>query len=166
MKAIELFGSLVNIHPRYGNNFIDANTFDRRDPAHDAAVQTILALAEAGKFTLLLAYSVKAEIEHPNTPPEIKRQAARLIYSIEVSLTASERATHARIAALIQGNAQPGKHARDAFHLVESAKNGGRHFITEDKRLLRLAPAIWKELLIQVLTPQEFVTDYDFSGER
>ena len=160
MRAIELFGSMVNIHPRYGNNFIDANTLDSRDSAHDAAVQVILAFAEARKFTLLLPYSVKAEIEHPNTPPQIKRQAARLIYSIKVPLTGPELATHARIAALIQGNAQPGKHAKDAFHLVESAKNGGRHFITEDGRLLRLAPAIWKELQIRVLTPQDFVNDY------
>ena len=38
---------------------------------------------------------------------------------MEIPLTRPERATHARIATLIQGNAEPGKHAQDAFHLVE-----------------------------------------------
>lgn len=151
---------MVNIDPRYGNNFIDANVLDRKGSAEDEAVDKILELAEKGEFALLLAYSVKAEIEHPNTPQNVKRRAAGLIYSMRVQLTAQEKATHERIRRLIQGAAQSGQHAADAFHLVESAKNGGRHFITYDRRLLKKAPEIWDALLIRVVTPAEFIADY------
>jgi hypothetical protein len=61
---------------------------------------------------------------------------------------------------LVQGNAKAGQHAADAFHIVESAKNGGRHFITNDQRLLKKAHQIWDALLIRVVSPTDFVADY------
>jgi hypothetical protein len=158
--SIKLFGKEVNLHPTLGNNFIDANTLDRSGEVADAAVERILAFVEDGEFTLLLPYSVQAEIAHPNTPPDVKRLASRLIYSMRVRLTEQEKATHKRIRELIQGNARSDKHADDAFHIVESAKNGGRHFITNDGRLLKKAPEIWQALLIRVLTANEFIHDY------
>jgi len=102
-----------SLNPRFGNNFIDANFFDCTRTDEDAAVDQILKWADDldEDLSLLLPYSVKAEIEHPNTPPEVKRKATQLIYSCEVELTAPERATHAKIAALIQGNAKAGQHA-------------------------------------------------------
>jgi hypothetical protein len=157
---VKLFGKEVNLHPTLGNNFIDANALDHAGEPRGAAVDRILALAEEGEFTLLLPYSVQAEIAHQNTPPKVKRLASRLIYSMLVQLTEQEKATHKWIRELIQGNAGPGKHADDAFHLVESAKNGGRHFITNDGRLLKKAPEIWKALMIRVLTANEFINDY------
>ncbi len=150
----------LNIEPRFGNNFIDANVLDRGTTQHDAAVERILGLVNAGEFTLLLPHSVKSEIEHPNTPMEVKRRAAGLIYSMPVELTAPELATHKRIRTLIQGNAKSGKHDSDAFHLVEAHKYGGRHFITNDTRLLSMASQIWTELQLRVLTPQEFIDEY------
>jgi predicted nucleic acid-binding protein len=150
---------VYHLKPYFGNNFIDANFFDRTGSAEDAAVDQILEWAEDFEqdLSLLLPYSVQAEIEHPNTPAEVKHKARSLIYSIEVELTPPELTTHARIAALIQGNAKTGQHAKDAFHLVESQKNGGRHFITNDQRLLRKAPGIWDALQIKVLKPSDFV---------
>lgn len=162
---IELFGKKINLDPRHGNNFIDANVLDQVGGAANA-VDQILALAEKDEFTLLLPYSVKNEIEHPNTPPEVKRRAARLIYSVPVHLTPSELTTHKRIRQLIRGNSQSEQHANDAFHIVESAKNGGRHFITNDKRLLAMANKIWDALLIRVLTPDDFVADYYPDAKR
>ncbi len=158
--TVNIFGLTVNLNPKFGNNFIDANALDHTGGPEDAAIDRILALAEAGQFTLLLPYSVQRELEHPNTPPETKRKASRLIYSMPVQLTAPEIATHKKIRDLIQGNALPGKHDDDAFHLVESAKNGGRHFITNDDRLLKKGGEIWKALMIRVLTASEFINDY------
>jgi hypothetical protein len=110
------------LDPRFGNNFIDANVLDRTGGPEDAAVDEILRLRDDGAFTVLLPYSVKAEIEHPNTPKEVKERAALLSYSMPVpveELTPDEAATHDKIRALIQGNAKPGQHSKDAFHLVE-----------------------------------------------
>ena len=114
---------------------------------------------DEGDFSVLLPHSVKAEIAHPNTPPDVKRRAARLIYSMPTRLTAPELATHEEIRTLIQGNAKPGQHDRDAFHLVESAKYG-RHFITNDGRLLKKANEIWAMLHLKVLKPSEFLAAY------
>jgi hypothetical protein len=151
--------------PRYGNNFIDANFLHRTGGPEDAAVDTILKLARADEFTLLLPYSVKAEIDRPHTPAEVKRKAAQLSYSMQVQLTAPELARHEKIRALIQGNAKPGEHDKDAFHLVESAKYGGRYFLTNDGRLLNKAAEVWKELLIRVLTASEFLAVYYGKGQ-
>jgi len=151
-----------HLNPRFGNNLIDTNFFDRTRTVEDAAVEQILKWAEDldENLPLLLPYSVQAEVEYPNTPAEVKRRAGRLIYSIKVELTPQELQTHARIAGLTQGNAKAGQHAKDAFHLVESAKNGGRQFITKDQRLLKKAPEIWEALQIKVLKPSEFVRSW------
>ncbi|HEY4341606.1 MAG TPA: hypothetical protein VGM97_16795, partial [Steroidobacteraceae bacterium] len=55
---------------------------------------------------------------------------------------------------------QSGRHAGDSFHLVEAAKYAGRHFITNDGRLLKKAPDIWSALQIRVISPVEFVAEY------
>lgn len=133
--TVNIFGKPVNLDPKFGNNFIDANALHYQGGPEDEVIAKILALAGDRRFTLLLPHSVKQEIEHPNTPADVKRRASGLIYSIPVNLTAQENATHKKIRDLIQGNAKPGKHDADAFHLVESAKYG-RHFITNDRRLL------------------------------
>jgi len=155
-----IFRPLANLHPQLGNNFIDANVLDEGSPDQNDAVKRMLSLAERAVFTLLLPHSVKGEIDHPRTPPEVKRRAAKLIYSRPVQLTVPELETHKRIGELIRGNAKSEQHASDAFHLVEAAKYGGRHFITRDKRLLKKAPEIWRALQIWVLSPTEFIADY------
>jgi hypothetical protein len=148
-----------------GNNFIDANFFDRTGRRQEViAVDEILSIRsnEEDPFTLLLPYSVQMEIEHPRTPEDVKRKAQDICYSIEVELTAHERATHDEIGALIQGNAQPGQHHKDAFHLVESDKYGGRYFITKDRRLLKKADEISKRLPhhLMVVKPSDFLAIY------
>ena len=128
----------------------------------DALIEKILGLSTNDEhgFTLLLPYSVKDEIARPKTPAAVKRRAGSLLYSVPVSLTPNELVTHDRIRVLIQGNAQAGKHDSDAFHLVESQKYGGRHFLTNDIGMLKKKLEIWQELQIWVLTPSEFIADY------
>lgn len=149
-----------DLNPCIGNNFIDANVLDRTGGPEDTAVDTILRLCGESAFRLLLPYSVKAEVEHPNTPAEVKRKATQLIFSMPVNLIGPEATELEKIHALIQGNAKPGQHHRDAFHLFESAKYGGRHFITNDRRLLQKAPEIWASLQIKVLKPSDFLAAY------
>jgi hypothetical protein len=157
---------MLRLDPRYGNNFLDSNALDRTDPVEDAAMDGILRLHEdPDAFTLLLPYSVKAEIEHPNAPPEKKRLAENFVFSMKVELTEPELALHDKVRALIQGNAKPGRHDKDAFHLVESAKYG-RHFITKDTRLLKKAAEIWELLHLRVHKPSEFLAAYHAAVQR
>ena len=158
---------MLDLDPCFGNNFIDANVLDRTGGPEDMAVDAILRLREESAFTLLLPYSVKAEIEHPNTPADVKRKAAQFIFSMRVELTGPELATHNKIRALVQGNAKPGQHDRDAFHLVESAKYGGRFFITNDGRLLKKVGDIWQMLHpLRVVKPSEFLAVYLTHAEK
>ena len=147
--------------PRKGNNFIDANVLDRTGGPEDAAVDEILRLyMEGDEFTLLLPYSVKDEIAHPNTPAKVKERAALFVFSQPVSLIDKELALHERIRELIRGNAASGQHDKDAFHLVESHKYGARFFITNDKRLLKKSDEILEALTLKVVTPPKFLEAY------
>ena len=143
--------------PYFSNSFVDANFFDKTDPVEDKAVDDILELANNGKISLLIPYSVKYEIEHPNTPTDVKSKAAKLIYSIEVKLNSNEIATRQQVQKILQGNCLEGKHKKDAFHVVESEKCGGKYFITKDQRLLDKAGEIFRILPIKILKPSEYL---------
>lgn len=145
------------IDPRYGNNCIDAHVLDHIGSPEDAVVEEILRLAWEGAFLLVLPHSVKSEIEHPNTPREVKRRAQRLLFTEPVGLTPDELVLHRKVRSIVQGNAKPGKHERDAYHVVESAKYG-RYFITNDQRILKKGPEL-AELLpqLRIVTPTEFL---------
>jgi hypothetical protein len=158
---------LDHLDPRIANNFIDANVLDHTGGPEAAAVDAILGLhrQEDHDFRLLLTYSVKAEIEHPHTPVHVKREARGLIFSEPVDLTDHELERYDKIHAMIQGNAKSGQHDKDAFHLFESAKYG-RHFITNDQRLLRKANEIWGILQLRVLRPSEWLAAYKAHSGR
>src|SRR5580700_8473646 len=113
-----------DLDPRVGNNFIDANAFDLTGGLQDGAVREIQRLRDEGAFLLDVSHSVNSEIAHRNTPEGVKRQAAELVFTTPVELTDSEVARLEKVRSLIQGNAKPGQHDRDAFHLFESAKYG------------------------------------------
>jgi hypothetical protein len=149
------------LDPRRGNNFIDANALDLTGGPEDPAVKEIMRLHDEGKFTLDVPHSVKSEIGHRNTPALVKREAAHMIYTIPVQLTGPEQMRLDKVRALIQGNARPGQHDKDAFHLFESAKYGGRFFITNDARLLKKADEIWEILRpLRVVKPSDFLAAY------
>jgi predicted nucleic acid-binding protein len=155
------------IDPRIHNNFLDAHVLDRTGGPDDALVDEILVLARSLKISLMLPHSVKAEIEHPNTPAEVKRRALGLIYTERVSLTESERALHRQAREIVRGNARPGKHDRDAFHVVEAEKYGGGYFVTNDARLLKKRAELERVLAIAIVTPTEFLQAYRrFEAER
>lgn len=60
------------IDPLYHNNFIDSNILDEVVDGHEAAVQEVVRIADAGEITVLLPYSVCNEIKQPNTPAHVR----------------------------------------------------------------------------------------------
>lgn len=146
------------IDPRIFNTFLDAHILDRMSSPEDAVVDELLETGFDRGVLLHLPHSVKAEIEHRNTPADVKRRAAGLIYSEPVQLTENERQLHRRVRSIVQGNAKPGKHDADAFHVVESDKHGGGYFLTNDTRLLKKASELAELLQIQIVTPTELLS--------
>ena len=143
--------------PRYGNNHIDAHFLDTVQGEQAQAVERILGLHQEGKIALLIPYSVKAEIEHKNTPGHVKERARQFVYTEPVGLTQGEQKLHEQTRILIRGNAKPGKHDRDAFHIVEAAKHGGRYFITNDRAILSKKDDLSVLVGISVVMPTKFL---------
>ncbi len=168
-KTSTTAGGLVRrpINPRLTNTMIDANALDDKEGSAGAAVDELLALIRDRKINAVLPHSVKAEIEHPNTPAYVKERASGLVFSVPVELNAQEHELRRRVLALMRGNAKPEKHEADARHIVEAGKYGS-FFITNDKRrpikmreaIAELIPNLW------IVTPEEFLEIYREHASR
>jgi len=112
------------IDPFYSNTFLDANILNELAGEHGDAVKEILRVYDEEQITLLLPYSVQAELEEPEAPVVVRDVARTYIYSVEVQLTQGERAIYARLLQEVTGNAQPKNIERDLFHVFEAHKNG------------------------------------------
>lgn len=105
---------------------------------------------------IIVAHSVQKEIDHQNTPEDIKRLSKAFIYTIEGDLTQEDIERRNEIRLLIQGNALPGKHKNDADHLFELSKYGGGYFVTTDRRLLKHSDTLFSRYFITTIKPSEY----------
>ena len=122
--------------PRRTNTFLDSCAFDPKyQPEHEAA-QRIRSLRQSVKISILIAHSNQKEIEHPNTPAEVKAEATGMNYTIETALTPDEVSRRAQIHEAITGDGNPAKYQADAYHVFEAGKYGGGYFVTTDRRIL------------------------------
>ena len=137
--------------PRYTHSFIDSCAFDPGGP-EEAASRRIL---EKWPY-LIVAHSIQKELDHPNTPDDVKRMAQAFVYTVETDLTPELREKKREIHALIQGNAKPGKHKGDADHIFELYKHGGGYFITTDERLLSYSEELFRMYFITTIKPSEY----------
>jgi hypothetical protein len=145
------------LDPRICNIGHDANALDRNG-ARDPLVDRFEALALSGTLTVVVAGGVRDEVQHPNTPADVQAAVLPRIFNLRPGLNAPQRAERSRVTAILQGNAQPGKHAADASHLSEAAETGCAYFITEDKRILRKRDALRPVLPphLSIVTLEEF----------
>ncbi|UCD89498.1 MAG: hypothetical protein JSW04_13950 [Desulfobacterales bacterium] len=142
-------------HPKYTHSLIDSCAFDPGGEEEKCS-RRLLARSDAGDLVIEIAHSVQKEIDHPNTPSDVKALARTLIYSIETSLTPDLHRRRAEIRRLIRGNAAKGKHENDADHIFDLYKHGGGYFITTDNRLLSLAGILFSKYFVTVLRPSDY----------
>ncbi len=144
------------IDPRRANNFLDSCAFDPKYTPEDTAAKQIWALNACGKVLLTIAHSNQKEIDHPNTPADVKRAAANMIYTIETSLTPEEIARKIQIHATLTGDGKPEKYAADAAHVFEAGKYVG-YFITTDQRIIRKRDELQHLSSATICTPSEWL---------
>ena len=144
------------IDPWIINSFIDSCAFDPKYAPEDAAALELHRLANDAGLPLLLAHSTVKEVEHPNTPQWVKKEAASRICSVGVQLTAQEQVLRRRLLALLAGNGKPEKMAQDTEHIFEAQKYGSC-FVTTDKRLLRRSDEVREMCTVVILRPSEFL---------
>jgi len=146
------------INPFFFNNFIDGMLLNDGKDRY-SLIEEMKERFDSSNIDFMLPHSVKAEIEHPNTPNHIRSRASNFIYTVPVVLVDPERETLRRIKDIIHGNAKSGRHERDAFHLFECDKYGGGHFLTQDSRLLKKGDELNESGLISllVISPRDFL---------
>jgi len=145
-----------NLDPRRTNNFLDSCAFDPKYAPEDEAAQRIRELGNSGVVNLLLTHSNQKEIDHPNTPEDVKREARRMVFTIEVALTPEERRRKTNIHTILTGNGNPEKYEADATHVFEAGKYAG-HFITTDQRILEKRQELSHVCETTIHTPTEWL---------
>ena len=144
------------LDPRLTSNFLDSCAFDPKYVPEDGAAREIRELGNGGLINLLLAHSNQKEIEHPNTPEDVKREAQALIYTLETALTPDELARRAKIHAILTGNGKPEKYKADAAHVFEAGKYVG-YFITTDQRILAKRQELSNVCAATIFLPTEWL---------
>jgi hypothetical protein len=143
--------------PRLTNNFLDSCAFDPKyAPEHEAA-QQIRALWSGGQVNLVLTHSNQKEIDHPNTPEDVKAEAAGMIYTIKTGLTPDEVTQKTKIHNVLTGNGTPEKYVADATHVFEAGKYGNGYFVTTDHRILSKSGELRQVCGATILTPSEWL---------
>ena len=138
--------------PRYTHTFIDSCAFNPDSMEEEAASRRILEKWP----NVIVAHSVQKELDHPNTPDDVKRMGSALVYTIETELSPELLRKKDEIRTLIQGNANPGQHKSDADHLFELYKYGGGYFVTTDARLLSHSDTLFRNYFITTIKPTEY----------
>lgn len=144
------------VNPWITNSFMDSCAFDPKYGPEDKAATELFRLHQAKGLGIRFAHSSQKEVDHPNTPAWVKTQAARLIYTSNVSLRPDERALLNDIRVVLTGHGKPENVEEDARHIFEAQKYGS-YFVTTDERLLKRAAEIRGLCSVEILRPSQFL---------
>jgi hypothetical protein len=152
-----------HLDPRLANSFLDSCAFDPKYAPEDQAACEIRALGQAGVITLLFAHSIQKEIDHPNTPEDVKREARAMNYTLETALTPDEVRCKSAVHAILTGNGNPEKYKDDAAHVFEAGKYVG-YFVTTDQRILNKRDELRHVCAATIFTPTEWLRVFHEAG--
>lgn len=151
------------LDPRHANSFLDSCAFDPKYAPEDEAAREIKRLGNDGVIVIILAHSNQKEIDNPNTPDDVKREAQSMIYTVETAPTPSERQRKAAIHTILTGNGKPENYEADASHVFEAGKYGG-YFITTDQRILNKRDELRTVCVATICTPCEWLRVFHETG--
>ena len=144
------------INPLITNVFLDSCGFDPKYAPEDTASMELYRLYEQGKLVLHIAHSTQKELEHPNTPSWVKKEANTFIFTYEVQLIDEEIKQKKDILNILTGNGNPDRMRNDAEHVFEAAKYGS-YFVTTDARILKKQIELQKLCGVNILKPSEIM---------
>ncbi len=111
--------------PNLTSTFLDSCAFEPKVSPEHEATQRIRALWQSGEIQLILVHSVKKEVDFPNTPSEVKREAQGMIFTMPTNLTSPESARLATVLTIMTGNGKREKCEADANHVFMAGKYRG-----------------------------------------
>jgi len=147
----------VSIDPARTNIFIDSCAFDPKYSPEDKASQKIFGIYESGKILLTISHSTLKELQHPNVPNEVKREAQSKIYTINVQLVQEELQLKEKILDVLAGNGKRENMTQDADHIFEAQKYG-KFFVTTDKGILKKKVELNQLCGVIVILPSEILS--------
>jgi hypothetical protein len=131
--------------------FFDSMVVNFAASGQNVAVETVL---ESEHVQCLLPHSVCTEASRRESPPSVRAAVSRFLYSLSVPLTQPERADMQKFVAAHRGDTSPQNIDDDLSHVWETAKYGGRFFVTSDRRLLRRTDAVFAYNGVMLVTPE------------
>lgn len=153
------------VDPQRTNTFLDTCAFDPKYHPEQQAAEKIRSLRDEDRISVILAHSVRKEVDHPNTPPEVKAEAADMNYTIETSLTSEEVSRSKQIHDALTGNGKQEKYAADAKHVFEAGKRMG-YFVTTDNRILAKRAVLERLSRAVILKPSEWLRIYEDTADN
>jgi len=136
---------------------LDSCAFNPGCPLEGEAAIEILNLEEQSKLHLAIAYTTESEINHQNTPAEVKKKAISLIHTILVDLISGEKRRLREIEITLAGNGKIENIRNDARNVFEAQKYHC-DFVTVDERILKKRDALEKLCTIKIYRPTEFLS--------
>ncbi len=125
-------------NPRYAAIRVDAHFFDDSiDAKERAAADVLISLAEENVLSIAVPYSVRKELDHPNTPLNTRQCASRLPFTYDTGLGRADRLALAK--QIMRGNALSGRHDADASHVYDAVVWQAGYFVTCDTRVHKKA---------------------------
>jgi hypothetical protein len=153
-----------NIGPSQTNIFVDSCAFDPKYSPEDAASEALFELFQNDKIILIVAHSNQKELNHPNTPAWVKKEAESKIYTIDSCLTDNEQKIKSAILRILAGDGKPENMCQDAEHVFEASKYGS-YFVTTDTRILKRESELFELCNVRVLKPSEMLNIYrEYTG--
>jgi len=144
--------------------FLDSCAIDSKDNLEKIAIDKIYLWEKVGAI-VDMAPSVQEEINHPNTPSEVKRIVNKLGYTpVKPSLNEEEKKCLDQIKKILAGNGDVRAIQKDADNVFEAYNNAANYFVTLDKRILKKRVQLQKlcSSSLTIVKPSELVKKYDW----
>lgn len=151
--------------PRRTNTFLDSCAFDPKVEPEHAAAQRVRFICHSERISILITHSNQKELDHPNTPADVKAQAADMNFTIAVALTPAEIERRARLHRAMTGDGNPARYEADAHHIFEAGKYGGGYFVTTDKRILERKGQLEVISGAVIVKPTEWLAIYEAQAD-
>lgn len=144
--------------------FLDNCAVDSKDNFEKIAIDKIYLWTKVGAI-VDIGPSVQEEINHPNTPSEVKRIVNKLGYTpVKPCLNEEEKECLDQIKKILAGNGDVRTIKKDAENVFEAHKSAANYFVTLDKKILKKREQLHKLCLfsLRIVKPSELVKKYDW----
>jgi len=144
------------LNPFNSNIYFDSCAFDGGSGSEQSDSIKCRKILEDSGNKIQILHSVQKEIDFPNTPDRIKKEAMSLLGTIETGLEKQEIEVLRDIENIIVGNGNLEKRRADCRHVFETVRYGD-YFITTDKGILNRSKEIKIKYHIFLIRPSQLL---------